>query len=329
MKKYIFDTDIGADCDDVVALRYLLGKQNDGECEIKAITLCTARKYAPAATFALIDECDCGDIPIGEYKGAPLPCDAVDNYAEVIAGGKTYATQDGVKTQNAVKTQNDTKTYDAVKLMRKTLAENDKIDIICVGPSCNIAGLMDSRLDEFSGKSGVELVKEKVGKLYIMGGAFEFGAGEKPFAEWNVEQDIPSAKKTFGDFPCEVIIVPSEVGARVATFAGSTRGLTRKAMETFFGSADRQNGLKHEENPERTRPSWDPLTCMVALEEDKYNYSENGEVIVSDSGLTEFKKSVSKRGESDKNESKKCRYMSINNDFLKIEKELNDYLKTL
>lgn len=92
MKKYIFDTDIGADCDDVVALRYLLGKQNDGECEVKAITLCTARKYAPAATFALIDECDCGDIPIGEHKGAPLPCDAVDNYAEVIAGGKTHAT---------------------------------------------------------------------------------------------------------------------------------------------------------------------------------------------------------------------------------------------
>ena len=250
MKKYIFDTDIGADCDDVVALRYLLGKQNGGECEIKAITLCTARKYAPAATFAFIDECDCGDIPIGEYKGAPLPCDAVDNYAEVIAGGKTHATQDGVKTQNAVKTLNDAKTYDAVKLMRKTLAENDKIDIICVGPSCNVAGLMDSRPDEFSDKNGVELVKEKVGKLYIMGGAFEFGAGEKPFAEWNVEQDIPSAKKTFGDFPCEVIIVPSEVGARVATFAGSTRGLTRKAMETFFGSADRQNGLKHEENPE-------------------------------------------------------------------------------
>ena len=68
---------------------------------------------------------------------------------------------------------------------------------------------------------------------------------------------------------------------------------------------------------------------MVALEEDKYNYSENGEVIVSDSGLTEFKKSVFKKDESDKNESKKRRYMSINNDFLKIERELNDYLKTL
>ena len=183
---------------------------------------------------------------------------------------------------------------------------------------------MNSLADEFSDKNGVELVKEKVGKLYIMGGAFEFGAGEKPFAEWNVEQDIPSAKKTFGEFPCEAIIIPSEAGVRVATFAGSTRGLTRKAMETFFGSADRQNGLKYDEKPERTRPSWDPLTCMVALCEDKYNYSENGEVIVSDSGLTEFKK-----GESGKNNSKKRRYMSINNDFLKIEKELNDYLKTL
>ncbi len=301
MKKYIFDTDIGADCDDAVALLYILGKMRDNECEVKAITLCTARKYASAATLALIKDFGYENIPIGEYKGEPLLCDAIDNYAEAIADGKNYIAED------------------TLKLMRKTLAENDGIDIICVGPSCNIAGLMESNPDEFSDKNGMELIKEKVGKLYIMGGAFEFNEGEKPFAEWNVEQDIPSAGKTFEKFPCEIVVVPSEVGARVATIASSTQGLTRKAMETFFKKADERNGIKYEENSERTRPSWDPLTCMAAINEEKYNYSEKGEAVILENGITEFKRD--KTG--------KCRYMSINNDFKKAEKELNEYLKTL
>ena len=301
MKKYIFDTDIGADCDDAVALLYILGKMRDGECEVKAITLCTARKYASSATLALIKDVGYKNIPIGEYKGKPLPCDKIDNYAETIADDKNYIAKD------------------AVKVMRKTLAENDSIDIICLGPSCNMAGLIDSKADEISNKTGIELIKEKVGKLHIMGGAFEFCENEKPFAEWNVEQDIQSAKKTFNEFPCEIVVVPSEVGAKVATITSNTNGLTRKAMETFFKSVDERNGEEYKDNPERTRPSWDPLTCMVAINEDKYNYSENGEVVVLENGITEFKK----------NKTGKCRYMTPNNDFIKTEKDLNDYLKTL
>lgn len=34
MRKFILDTDIGADCDDVAALYYLLGKMKSGECEV-------------------------------------------------------------------------------------------------------------------------------------------------------------------------------------------------------------------------------------------------------------------------------------------------------
>lgn len=301
MKKYIFDTDIGADCDDAVALLYILGKMKDGECEVKAITLCTARKCASTATLALIRDFGYGDIPIGEYKGEPLGCDSIDNYAETIAGGDNFVEED------------------AVKLMRKTLVENDRVDIICLGPSCNIANLIDSPADEYSEKNGVALIKEKVGKLYIMGGAFEFNEQENPFSEWNIEQDIPSAKKTFEKFPCETVIIPSEVGARVSTTANSIRGLTRKAIEVFFRTVDERNGIKYEENLERTRPSWDPLTCMAAINEEKYNYSERGIVYISENGVTKFKKE--KTG--------KCRYMTLHNDLKRTEKQLNEYLKSL
>ena len=47
-KKFIVDTDIGADCDDAVALAYLFGKEKARLCEIKAVTLCTTRNHASA-----------------------------------------------------------------------------------------------------------------------------------------------------------------------------------------------------------------------------------------------------------------------------------------
>ena len=90
-------------------------------------------------------------------------------------------------------------------------------------------------------------------------------------------------------------------------------------MEAFFKSIDERGGTRYEENPERTRPSWDPLTCMAAMNEKKFDFSEKGEVRVSDGGFTEFIKT----------ETGKCRYMTLKNDFKKAEKELNEYLETL
>lgn len=36
MRRFILDTDIGADCDDAVAIAYLLGKQSEGRCTVAA-----------------------------------------------------------------------------------------------------------------------------------------------------------------------------------------------------------------------------------------------------------------------------------------------------
>lgn len=299
MRKFILDTDIGADCDDVAALYYLLGKMKRGECEVSGITLCTARRYAAAAVKAFL--CDCGcDIPIGMYNGRPLDCDKNDNYAERIA------KKDFFECENAV------------SLMRKTLAMNDKTDIICIGPACNVAALLNSGADEFSDKTGEELVMEKGGTLYLMGGAFDF-CGEKPFVEWNIEQDIESAQIVFEKYPNEILICPSEVGSRVATILGCTYSLLREAMSVFFKSVDERCGIKYIENPERTRPSWDPITCMAALYEDMFSFSENGKVSVANDGMTSFE--ILPCG--------KHKYMVLNNDFAKTEKSLNDYLNSL
>ena len=301
MRKFILDTDIGADCDDVAAIYYLLGKMNDGECEVSAVTLCTARKYASSATKAFLADNGFSQIQIGAYKGKPLVCDEWDNYALAIANGCCEECED------------------AITLKRKVLSENDKTDIICIGPMCNVANLLKSGADEYSCKTGVELVRERAGKLYLMGGAFEFAKGEKPFAEWNIEQDIESARAVFEMFPNEIIVCPFESGAKIATRLSSTGSLLKKSMEVFFRSVDEKGGNEYVENPERTRPSWDPLTCMVALGESDYVCSESGTVRITETGITKF--NVEPNG--------KHRYLSADNDFATIEKRLNEYLKNL
>lgn len=164
-KKFIVDTDIGADCDDAVALAYLLGKEKARLCEIKAVALCTTRNYAPACVKAIFGQFGRADVNVGIYKGSPLICDAVDNYSEKIA------------TKYNPNYDNST-TADAVSLIRKTLARcKEKIDIIELGPLCNIAALLKSEPDEFSPFNGIELVKEKVEKMYLMG--CRFLAGEQ------------------------------------------------------------------------------------------------------------------------------------------------------
>lgn len=299
MRKYILDTDIGADCDDVAALYYLLGKMRDGECEISAITLCTARKHASAAVKAFLADCG-SDIPVGAYDGQPLECDKIDNYAEKIAKNAVHSCES------------------AVPLMRKTLVLNDKTDIICIGPASNVAALLDSGADEYSDQNGNALVNEKGGTLYIMGGAFDFGGG-KPFVEWNIEQDVNAARKVFERYPNETLVCPSETGARVATKLSCTQSLLKQSMEVFFKTVDERGGGVYEYNPNRTRPSWDPLTCMVALYREEFFFSENGKVRVSNDGLTTF--DVDTQGIQ--------RYLTANNDFSAIEKQLNEYLTKL
>lgn len=311
MRKFILDTDIGADCDDVAAIYYLLGKAADGECDVPAITLCTARAYAPAAASAFLSDCKRDDIALGTYKGEPLACDNFDNYAEAIA-------KSAYKAERAACAPKISACEDAVALMRKTLAQNDKTEIICIGPACNVAKLLQSGADEYSAKTGEELVKERAGKLYIMGGAFEFG-GEKPFAEWNIEQDVESAKFVFEKYPNEIVVCPSETGGKVATVIGVTRSLLNAAMTEFFKTVDKNAGINFTQNAARTRPSWDPLTCMVALYENSFNYSARGNVTVGADGITRFTAS----------ESGKHAYLTVNNDFAKTEKSLNEYLKNL
>lgn len=292
-KQIIFDTDIGMDCDDAAALGILLNAHKRGECEILAITASTGREGATATVNAICDYYGVNGIPVGRMKRM-LQCDGVNNYARAVM--EKYGTED-VET-------------DAVPLLRKTLAEAaGKVSVIAVGPLSNLEELLKSKADEFSPLCGAELVKQKVDKLYVMIGSFPQNFGGKRFREWNLLQDVPAARYVIENWGTKKVYLPHEIGAAVFTEMGQNENPVWYSMKNFAiaNGVDISNGYRRE--------SWDPVTCMIALNENNplFIYSPEGTVTVDGDCVTLFEE---KTGGLDK-------YLSVNSDLKGIEKLLN------
>ena len=197
---------MGADCDDAVALALLLHKMRRGECKILCVTAATARRGAAATVSAICSAYSCPDIPVGKMAPPPLSCDKEDAFAAAVA--ELYRKK-------------DTET-DAVSLMRRTLEEAEgKVVLAEIGPLTNVARLLRSLPDGYSEKSGIELVRQKAEGLFVMGGSFRENyavwgrAGQSLVREWNIAQDIASARFVAENFPVPLCFVPFEAGAEV------------------------------------------------------------------------------------------------------------------
>ena len=292
-KQIIFDTDIGMDCDDAAALGILLNAHKRGECEILAITASTGREGATATVNAICDYYGVNGIPVGRMKRM-LQCDGVNNYARAVM--EKYGTED-VET-------------DAVPLLRKTLAEAaGKVSVIAVGPLSNLEELLKSKADEFSPLCGADLVKQKVDKLYVMIGSFPQNFDGKRFREWNLLQDVPAARYVIENWSTKKVYLPFEIGAAVFTEMGQNENPVWYSMKNFAiaNGVDISNGYRRE--------SWDPVTCMIALNENNplFIYSPESTVTADGDCVTLFEE---KTGGLDK-------YLSVNSDLKGIEKLLN------
>lgn len=163
MKKIIFDTDIGGDCDDAGALAILHECGRAGKSELLAVTIGTMSPYA-AGCAAAINRWYGHEVPVGQTKTAPSGEDATffeKSYGKHIA--ETY--------ENAYFGENAKVPEDAVRLLRKTLAENrgEKITLVVVGSCINIAALLESDGDDISPLSGKELLEKEAEEISFMG----------------------------------------------------------------------------------------------------------------------------------------------------------------
>ena len=261
----IFDTDMGNDVDDALALAMLHALASRGEVKLLAVTVSKDNPWA-AEYVRLVDEYyGRGSIPVG-----------------IVHDGKTK--EDGLYVRQVCELHgrhlNKAAVQDAVQLLRKTLAgESDgAVTLIQVGFSTNLARLLESAPDRYSNLSGMELVKKKVRLLTVMAGNFA-----EPKREYNVMIDVPAATKLFATWPTDIYISGFEVGAAILYPAVS--------IENDFppGNPVAEAYRLYAKMP-YDRPSWDLTTVLYDLRPDRgyFGVSQPGDVLVSANGSTNF-----------------------------------------
>jgi inosine-uridine nucleoside N-ribohydrolase len=198
--KIIFDTDFGADADDLGAIAMLHNFHNKGECELLAIMLWNTEQFTVPAIDAINRYYDNPEIAIGVRSHETHTLDW--QHARPIAEAFPHEL-----------TNKDVPL--ALDLYRKILSAqpDQSVVIVITGPMANIRDLILSQPDEYSPLTGKELIEQKVKEFSIMGGKFPSGENE-----WNFNGDMPGVTK----FVLENLTVPIvfsgyEIGVQIPT----------------------------------------------------------------------------------------------------------------
>lgn len=279
LQAIIFETDLGNDVDDAMALDLLYKYQDAGMIRLLAINL-NKNGEAPAE-FADIMNTWYGypDIPIWIIKeGADCETDAAVNYAKAVADLK-----DAEGKPLFVRSHPGYGDYpEAVSLYRKLLAAEPDTSVVIasVGFSTNLIRLMETPADKYSKLTGKELVAKKVKLLVTMAGCID----NPKTHEYNVRKDIRAAKTIFEQWPTPVVTSPFEVGVKIRYPATS--------IENDFGWASHHpivEAYRAYLPMPYNRPTWDLTAVLYAVERRNwFNVSEPGRIEVTEDGGTVY-----------------------------------------
>ena len=259
----IFDTDMGNDIDDALALAMLHALSDRGECELIGVTLTNANPAAVPYIRMVNRFYGRGDLPVG---GAikKLKDGAGDGYMRAVLGAAP--AEGGADSALAV-------------LRRLLSTAREKVVIVQTGFSSNLAALLDSA-------GGAELARDKVALLVAMAGNF---AGGEP--EYNVRIDIPSAKAVFERWPTPIVFSGFEIGRDLLFPAASIeRDFSYARPHPIAESYRAYSKMPYN------RPAWDLTAVLEAVRPDRgyLTRSDPGSVLVEANGATRF---VSGRGD--------------------------------
>lgn len=275
--RMIFDTDMGNDIDDALALGVIHALQSRGECELLAVTVSKDDPYGVPYIDLVNTFYGRGDIPIGAvHNGVTLEdskytipvCKARDD-------GKPRYPHDLKSSKDAP---------DAVELLRKVLAAqpDHSVTVVVVGFSTNLARLLESKPDGNSPLSGTELVAKKCRLLSAMAGLF--APNEEPL-EYNVVKDIPAAKKVFADWPTPVVASGFEIGRAIEYPATSI-----ERDFSYVAHHPLAEAYRYYMKMPYDRPTWDLTSVLYAVRPDRgyFGLSEPGKISVDEKGGTTF-----------------------------------------
>ncbi|MEA4917954.1 nucleoside hydrolase [Proteiniphilum sp.] len=273
----IFDTDMGNDVDDALALDMLYKYTDQDRINLLGIPTNKRSPYCVEYIDIMNNWYGYPDIPVGIVVNGSEK-DNEDNFVRKVSqmekDGKP-AFERSIKNYETLPT--------SVSLYRKLLAsqEDHSVNIISVGFSTNLAQLLDSQGDEFSQLTGKELVARKVKLLSAMMGNFE----NENFSEFNVHCDIPSAQKVIKEWPTPIVVSPFELGEKIL-YPGAS-------IENDFKWKEPNplaEGYKAYLEMPYDRQTWDLTSVLYVVEKDKgfFNESPSGTINIDDKGVTRF-----------------------------------------
>lgn len=274
--KVIFETDIGNDVDDALALDMLYKYVEWGQVDLLAVMI---NKDAPApAEYMDIMNTWYGhtDIPVGIVRDGSD--DPWGQYAQKVVDLKN---EDGTPMFARSRESYDD-LPDAHILYRQILAKQPDASVVIatVGFSTNLARLLDTPADEYSPLTGKELVAKKVKLLSAMAG----NISELEHHEYNVVKDLPAAVKVFAEWPTEIVVSPFEVG-RAIKYPG-------ESIENDFAWALKHpmvEAYKAYLPMPYDRPTWDLTSVLYAVEGDSwFTMSEPGRIEITQEGSSVF-----------------------------------------
>ena len=277
----IFETDMGNDVDDALALDMLYKYLDTGKINLLAISNNKNSAYSIPFLQIMNNWYGYPGIPLGNVvNGANSQGDSRD-YAQAVV----EYTMDGKNVFKAY-AGDSTNVLPSVDMYRKILSRqpDSSVVIISVGFSTNIARLLDSKADNWAPLNGRDLVAKKVKFLSMMAGSFN---GKLGGGEYNIIKDTLAANKVFSEWPTPIVTSPFEVGIAILYPATSIENDFKWAAENPLTVAYRS----YLDMP-YNRPTWDLTAVLYAVEgnnDDYFGISQPGTISVIDKGKTNFK----------------------------------------
>lgn len=193
----IFDTDIGPDIDDALALAMLHAYEKRGQAELAAVTV--SRNSTIGAQYVDLLNTFYGrpNIPIGVYRGWTSKDSTDDKYTSAMVTSGRYPFS------------LDTETIaEGHLVMRDVLRQSpdNSVVIIQTGFSTNTARLLEQYPD---------LVARKAKVLSLAGGDNNMSGTERPHAGFNIKIDPASAKTVFDRWPTKLVQAEFDLGYQV------------------------------------------------------------------------------------------------------------------
>jgi inosine-uridine nucleoside N-ribohydrolase len=267
----IFDTDMGNDVDDALALAMLHALESRGECRIIAVTVTKDNPWAAAYVDLVNSFYGRAFIPVGMVKNSGV----TPGGSPMIQAPAERKTADG-RFVYPRRLASGAEAPDSVAVLKRALsAEADgSVLIVQVGFSTNLARLLAS------GNDAKELVRRKVKLLSIMAGNFA-----EPKPEFNVERDVPSAQKLLAEWPGPIVASGFEIGNSMLFPAAVIEHDFAYVKDHPVAEAYRN----YKPMP-YDRPTWDLTAALYAIRPDRgyFNLSPPGVITADDRGRTQF-----------------------------------------